>query len=99
MNADEFENLFEIITQNMQNVLINKAKEYATDEDRLHNFKVAAQVIGGTPEEACWAFMTKHLVSIRDMVLSNKEYSPEVWDEKVGDALNYLVLLRALVAE
>ena len=27
------------------------------------------------------------------------EFSPEQWDEKIGDAINYLVLLRALVID
>ena len=41
-------------------------------------------------------------VSIAKYVMSAKEiakFSPEQWDEKIGDAINYLVLLRALVID
>ncbi len=74
-----------------------KAKEYASDEDRLHNFKVAAAFNSQTPEQACWGFLTKHLVSLADMVASGKEYNFGAWDEKIGDALNYLFLLDAII--
>ena len=43
--------------------------------------------------------MTKHIVSIYDMVNSGKKYSNEVWLEKCGDAQNYLMLLAALEYE
>ena len=79
-------------------VLINKAKEYAT-EDRLHNFKVAASVQGIKPIEALAGMMAKHTVSIYDMMRSGKEYPIELWDEKIGDHINYLLLLRALLED
>lgn len=99
MNAEEFEKLFEEVVDQCRQTLIVKAKEYATDNDRLHNFKIGSIVTGGTPAQTLWGFATKHIVSIRDMIRSDKYYSEEVWNEKIGDALNYLILLRALVSE
>lgn len=99
MNQEGFERTFEDAVQQCRSVLVVKAKEYASDDDRLHNFKKAAALTGGTPEQALWGFLVKHLISISDMVESGKDYPDAIWDEKVGDALNYLFLLRAQVVE
>lgn len=103
MNSDQFEMIFEETVAKMRKVLVEKAKEYADDGDRLHNFNVAAHLVGGnsTPELACWEFLVKHLVSIRDAVTGENvhDFPPEFWDEKIGDALNYFVLLRAILHE
>ena len=79
-------------------VLVVKAKEYATD-DRLHNFKVAAVLQHETPVQALQGMMAKHTVSINDMCNSGFPYHTEVWNEKITDSINYLLLLRALVEE
>jgi hypothetical protein len=99
VNSEQFAEIFSRQFRMADEVLNKKAREYATDEDRLHNFKSAAALIGGTPEQALWGFAVKHLVSISDMVASDEAYSQEAWDEKIGDALNYLILLRAQVFE
>ena len=85
--------------EKMQSVLAGKAMEYASDNDRLQNFKKAAALQGITPEQACQGMLAKHQVSVADMVMSGQEYSMEVWEEKIGDSLNYLILLKALVVE
>ena len=79
-------------------VLCSKAKEYATT-DRLHNFKVAAQIQGISTSEALVGMMAKHTVSIYDMVRSGNAYSAEMWDEKITDHINYLLLLKAVIEE
>jgi hypothetical protein len=46
--------------------------------------------------------LSKHLISVYDMVddLNNHIESPmEVWKEKIGDSINYLILLEALLYE
>lgn len=89
--------------QHMQTVtvdtLLDKAKEYATDGDRLHNFKVAAATQGISPVQALGGMMCKHTVSVYDMIGTGKEYPLELWEEKIKDSINYLFLLWALVQE
>ena len=83
-------------------VLANKATEYASGQDRLHNFKRAALMQDVTPETALVGMLCKHLVSVFDMVneLEIDIMHPlDRWDEKLGDAINYLHLLEALVCE
>ena len=79
-------------------VLINKAKEYAT-EDRLHNFKVAAALQGCSPKQALSGMMAKHTVSVYDMCGSIAEFPMDMWNEKITDSINYLLLLRAVIEE
>ena len=98
MDTKTFDSIIEAMIQKSKNTLIDKAKEYAT-EDRLHNFRVAAVFQQCTVEQALFGFLTKHLVSLSDMCKSGKKYHDEVWDEKIGDSINYLLLLRAVVAE
>lgn len=99
MNGERFEAIFEATVDRCRETLVNKAREYADDADRMHVFKAAAGLLGGTPEQALWGMQVKHLVSITDMIEKNDFYPAEVWDEKIGDALNYLFLLRAQVSE
>lgn len=98
---------FEVIVENridkIRLVLTMKAKEYATSADRLHNFKHAASILRQSPAESCIAFLTKHVVSIYDMVFNvkygNPPPKPATIDEKIGDAINYLILLEAILLE
>ena len=76
----------------------SKAKEYAT-EDRLHNFRVAAVIQRVSAKDALAGMMAKHTVSVYDMCGSEETFSQELWDEKITDSINYLLLLRALVQE
>jgi hypothetical protein len=96
MSTEEFTRLIEEQIGRSTSLLIDKAKEYASDIDRLHNFKVAAQLLGGTQEQALGGFLAKHIVSVFDMINSGKEYPQAVWNEKITDSINYLLILRAM---
>lgn len=74
-------------------ILIIKGKEYATDKDKFHNFNVAAILNGTTPEKALWGFATKHLVSIMDIIDDSDKFSGQQIEDKIGDMINYLILL------
>lgn len=99
MDTNQFNKVFEHQIRKSEECLIVKAREYASGDDRLHNFKVSAGFTQTTPKEALWGFLTKHLVSLSDMVVSDEVYSQDTWDEKITDAINYLILLRALEVE
>jgi len=79
-------------------VLANKSKEYSTD-DKFHNFKTAARVNGVTPAQALWGMTSKHLVSVMDLVNGIKKPTKELVDEKIGDMVNYLILLEGILNE
>lgn len=104
MTKSEFDRVLSRRLGKIERVLGIKAEEYSSAEDRLHNFKRGAAMLQITPEAHCIYLMSKHLISILDMVDNVTQRPPNVcawekWDEKVGDAINYLVLLEALVWE
>lgn len=76
-----------------------KSKEYATDYDILHNFNVAAKIQNCTPIQALGGMMCKHTTSVYDMITSGKEYPLSLWNEKITDHINYLLLLKTLVVD
>jgi len=99
MDSNNFNRNIEARIESCKATLIKKAGEYATDGDRLHNFQVAAKLQGITPREALGGMMAKHTVSVYDLIRQPELASPEMWTEKLGDHLNYLLLLSALVEE
>jgi len=83
-----------------------KHKEYSRNNDKLHNFKVAGRIDNESPEKALWGMFKKHLVSIQDMVNDSNDPewmgtlpSQERLSEKIGDSVNYLILLEGLITE
>jgi len=96
MKTQEFNELLEERIKKIKETLIKKAFEYETKTDKLHNFKAAAVLSSTTPEKALWGMAMKHLVSITDIINGNLENSRNNIDEKLGDMINYLILLEAL---
>lgn len=99
MNIEDFRKNLDTVHEKVESVLGSKSDEYATDTDRLHNFKVAAGMQGITVKEALAGMMAKHTTSIYDMIGDGKDHSLEKWDEKIIDHINYLILLRAILVE
>lgn len=101
MTTEKFNEIIHEQISRCEATLCKKADEYAT-EDRLHNFKQAAALQKCKPETALAGMMCKHTVSVYDMlkgVENGKKYPIEMWDEKIGDSINYLLLLSAMVRE
>lgn len=99
MLAKEFQAVLERQWGYTHRTLVAKAVEYASDTDVLSNFKTAAALQHITPEQALTGMLAKHIVSIFNMVGTTAEYPSAVWDEKITDAINYLILLQGLLAE
>ena len=101
MNTVDFNNVIREQIERCESTLCKKAEEYAT-EDRLHNFKVAGELQDCLPTTALARMMRIHTAYVYDMIRgleSGEEYPLDMWDEKIGDSINYLLLLSALVRE
>ena len=101
MNTNDFNKIIDSRIQKCLDVLCKKADEYAT-LDMLHNFKVAAELQDCTPIKALAGMMCKHTVSVYDLINEFEEGADiplELWEEKIGDSINYLLLLTALIHE
>ena len=102
MNTEDFNKIIHEQIDRCENTLCKKADEYAANDDRLHNFKVAAGLQDCLPTTALAGMMAKHTVSVYDMLRGleeGKSYPLELWDEKITDSINYLLLLLAAVRE
>lgn len=101
MDSLKFNEVIENRILKIREVLTSKGKEYASNVDRLHNFKMASKITRTNDAQALLGMMVKHLVSIIDMVeeFDDKIFKKKYIDEKMGDAINYLILLEALFIE
>jgi hypothetical protein len=104
MDHDMFASIVYNQLEHCKTVLVEKGKEYST-EDKLHNFRVAAEVQGCSPIVALGGMMAKHTVSIYDMIgdtdnmFGTSPHSDVLWREKITDHINYLLLLWAFIKE
>lgn len=98
MKSDRFEDILDAQIARVRDVLVVKAAEYAT-EDVLSNFKKSAHLRGVELPQAVSGMMVKHTVSIYNMVESGEYFTLDLWDEKITDHINYLILLRATLVE
>lgn len=103
MTPSDFNNLVEHRLEKCKDTLIVKAKEYASDNDRLHNFAEAAKLKKTTKSDCALSFGMKHIISIIDIVraiqVGNAVVSECVIDEKIGDAINYFLLIEACITQ
>lgn len=104
MQREDFDSFLEERFDHIRGVLASKGAEYVPEDlveeeqSRFHNFYIAAAFNSETPERALWGMLTKHLVSLSDMVQSESTDTPlYIWEEKITDAVNYLLLLHAMV--
>lgn len=99
MTPKDFNALLDRRIEKIRAVLASKELEYSSGRDRLHNFKVAARIDEETPKEACWGMAKKHLVSVIDMIKGDTLCTQDMVDEKVGDLINYLILLEGCFSD
>lgn len=102
MNTEDFNKVVDARIEKIKATLIKKAAEYSSDDDRLHNFKIAGRINGETPEKALWGMMAKHLVSVIDIIAGTSKGevpSEAIREEKLNDSICYLILLEALIIE
>jgi len=102
MTPSEFAHVVGRRVKLIDEVLGKKAAEYCRNNDRLHNFKRGAATLRETPEAYCTQLLFKHIVSILDMTDDLKLdicADAGAWEEKIGDAINYLILFEALIHE
>ena len=102
MNAKDFD---KIVAERMDwcnKTLCAKGDEYARDGDRLWNFKAAGRKRNQHPAQALAGMEVKHDVSVDDIIdgLARGIVPPkELVAEKIGDSINYLLLLEGLIEE
>lgn len=101
-NTPSFDDVLARRLDLVQRVLGRKASEYVRGGDRYSNFKHAAAYRNTTPEDALMGMRAKHEISLLDVVNDVREGrlpSVELLEEKIGDNINYLILLEGMIKE
>lgn len=102
MNAEDFNKIVAARMAWCNKTLCAKGDEYARDGDRLWNFKAAGRKLNCHPAKALAGMMVKHTVSVDDIIdgLARGIVPPrELVAEKIGDSIDYLLLLEGLIEE
>lgn len=99
MSPERFKTLLEELDGNSLKTLTEKNARYSSNGDSLHNFRSGADILGGTPAQACWGYLTKHLVALRDMVERNDFHNRDDLLEKCQDSINYIRFLWCIANE
>jgi hypothetical protein len=103
MKHKQFNKIVDNLTAMCKSLLTSKNEEYAREGDKLHNFKKASRFAEGQSQMgALKGFLLKHTVSIYDMMDDHiqGDTSPvTLWEEKIVDHINYLIILYAMVIE
>ena len=99
MTHEDFKICLEELDGQGAKTLAEKNARSSSSDDALHNFKMGAEIMGGTSAQACWGYMTKHLVALRDMIQRNDFSNREDVLEKIQDSINYLRFIWAISEE
>ena len=99
MNIKTFQQVLNNRLKETKTTLEIKRGDYARSGDRLHNFKVAARYDDEDPERALWGMLKKHLVSVQYLISDPSSATDHLINDKIGDSINYLILLEALFRE
>ena len=88
----------------IREVLAKKNTEYASHDDVFKAFVQSTSFsLHQTPQATAWEFMVKHLQSIQQMVSDYEKVGKlpdeSVLDEKIGDAINYMILIEGMFKE
>lgn len=103
MTSERFEEIVKARIESCVATLCRKSIEYSREGDRLSNFLRAALFEDEEPEMALRGMLTKHIVSVYDIVddieFENKLPSKELLGEKITDCINYLMLLEGVIED
>lgn len=115
MDKTIFDLLVEQRLEKIKATLLSKGHEYSADSDRLHNFYQSAKVLRCCPEKVALAFVTKHITSAIDIVealnkfddemqkyhsaLKPTNVTKEIVEEKLGDIINYFIILEIIIKD
>lgn len=90
MNIETFNKLLDELDDNSLETLKQKNLKYAHSDNIIHNFESGAEIMGSTPAQCAWGYMTKHLAALRDMIERDDFGDREDFLEKCQDIINYI---------
>lgn len=100
MERAEFAVIASQTMRQIDDLIQKKAKEYSAG-DAFSNFKDASGGLSfhDKPEMVAWEFAVKHLQSIKDIISGKVPVNDNIIDEKINDAIVYLLLIKGMLVE
>lgn len=95
MNNSELRRSVQEALVQVEKTLLKKNEEYATNSDVFRNFRTGIS-LQSKPQAVAWEYMTKHLQWIKDAIQTDHKPTHAELDEKFIDAINYLLIIRAM---
>lgn len=99
MTHERFEQLLDELDGESLTTLKAKNRIYSAPDDALHNFASGADIGGCTEAQACWGYLVKHLVALRDKIKNNDFSNKDDLKEKCQDSINYIRFIWAIAHE
>lgn len=99
MTHERFEQLLDELDGESLATLKAKNRMYSAPNDALHNFASGADIGGCTEAQACWGYLVKHLVALRDKIKNNDFSNKDDLKEKCQDSINYIRFIWAIAHE
>ena len=99
MTHERFEQLLDELDGESLATLKAKNRIYSAPTDALHNFASGAEIGGYTEAQACWGYLVKHLVALRDKIINNDFSNKDDLKEKCQDSINYIRFIWAIAHE
>ena len=99
MTHERFEQLLDELDGESLATLKAKNRIYSAPTDALHNFASGADIGGCTEAQACWGYLVKHLVALRDKIKNNDFSNKDDLKEKCQDSINYIRFIWAIAHE
>ena len=99
MTHERFEQLLDELDGESLSTLKAKNRMYSAPDDALHNFASGADIGGCTEAQACWGYLVKHLVALRDKIKNNDFSNKDDLKEKCQDSINYIRFIWAIAHE
>lgn len=99
MTHERFEQLLDELDGESLDTLKTKNRMYSAPNDALHNFASGADIGGCTEAQACWGYLVKHLVALRDKIKNNDFSNKDDLKEKCQDSINYIRFIWAIAHE
>ena len=99
MTHERFEQLLDELDGESLTTLKAKNRMYSAPDDALHNFALGADIGDCTEAQACWGYLVKHLVALRDKIKNNDFSNKDDLKEKCQDSINYIRFIWAIAHE
>ena len=102
MNVDTYDHITVALLNIAEDIRVGKRPVYTVgSDDVLANFKTVGRDLDLPPEKVAWVYFKKHLDAIRTYIVNpeSRGLDPERIDLRIADAINYLILINAILYE